>query len=126
MARMSKNGKVISRPPKEINQKQFEQLCWIQCTEEEICAVLDVDDMTLAKWCKDTYNKPFSEVFRQKKQGGKASLRRTQWHLAETSVPMAIFLGKNLLGQSDKPEIEENNVKVDELVNALNRIAKNE
>lgn len=126
MASISKNGKRIGRPNKEINQKQFEQLCWIQCTEEEICAVLDVCHDTLEDWCKKTYDKPFSQVFRQKKQGGKASLRRTQWRLAETSVPMAIFLGKNMLGQSDKPEIETDNVKVDELVQALNRIAKHE
>ena len=32
------------------------------------------------------------------------SLRRIQFRLAENSVPMAIFLGKNWLGQTDKVE----------------------
>ena len=32
------------------------------------------------------------------------SLRRIQWKLAEKSPAMAIFLGKNLLGQRDRPE----------------------
>ena len=43
----------------------------------------------------------FSEVFRQKREGGKASLRRMQWRLAERNAAMAIFLGKNILGQRD-------------------------
>lgn len=94
----------MARPIKEISQKQFESLCAIQCTEEEICAVLDVDDKTLTNWCKKTYNKSFSEVFREKRQGGKASLRRNQWKLSETNPTMAIFLGKQYLGQKDRPE----------------------
>ena len=31
-----------------------------------------------------------------------------QWQLAEKSPAMAIFLGKNFLGQSDKTEMEVN------------------
>ena len=92
------------RPRSVINQKQFEELCHIQCTQEEIIAVLDVDDKTLTKWCKETYGCSFSEVYRQKKEGGKTSLRRKQWKLADTNASMAIFLGKNMLGQTDKQE----------------------
>lgn len=112
----------VGRPKKQIDQKQFESLCYIQCTEEEILAVLDVDDMTLNRWCNDTYGKKFSEVFREKKQGGKMSLRRTQWRLAEKNPTMAIFLGKNYLGQRDKApeEIRENEIKAQEsLVSAI-------
>lgn len=94
------------RPRKVINQKQFEELCHIQCTQEEICAVLDVSDEHINKWCKDTYGKGFLEVFRQKREGGKTSLRRKQWLLADTNASMAIFLGKNMLGQTDKREEE--------------------
>lgn len=94
------------RPKKLINQKQFEELCAIQCTEEEICAVLDVDDKTLTNWCKETYNKCFSEVFREKRTGGRASLRRKQWNLAESNATMGIWLGKQYLGQRE-PEAEK-------------------
>ena len=97
---MSKMG----RPKKEINQKEFEALCKIQCTEEEILDVLDIADKTLNNWCKKTYGKTFYEVFKQKRMGGKASLRRNQWKLSETNPSMAIFLGKQYLGQSDKVE----------------------
>lgn len=60
----------------------------------------------------NTYNKRFSTVFKEKRAGGKASLRRTQWRLAETNPSMAIFLGKNLLGQSDRPEQENTADKI--------------
>lgn len=101
------------RPRKIINQKQFEELCHIQCTQEEILAVLDVDDMTLNKWCKETYNKGFSEVFREKREGGRCSLRRAQWKLATEGMnpSMQIFLGKNMLGQRDKPKDEDTSVE---------------
>lgn len=92
----------MSRPRAKINKQEFENLCAIQCTEEEICAVFGVDDMTLARWVKDNYEgRRFSEVFREKRAGGRSSLRRRQWNLAETNATMAIWLGKNWLGQRD-------------------------
>lgn len=89
------------RPRKEINQDQFENLCRLQCTQEEICDWFSVTDKTLNSWCKRTYNASFSEVFRQKRGKGKISLRRAQFRLAETSASMAIWLGKQYLGQRD-------------------------
>ena len=61
----------MARPRKEIDQKQFENLCGLQCTLEEICGWFDVTDKTLDSWCKRTYHASFSEVFKQKRGGGK-------------------------------------------------------
>ena len=36
----------MGRPKKEIDQKQFENLCGLQCTQEEICGFFDVTDKT--------------------------------------------------------------------------------
>ena len=94
----------MARPRKEIDQKQFENLCGLQCTLEEICGWFGVTDKTLNSWCKRTYSESFSEVFRQKRSTGKISLRRSQWKLAEKNANMAIFLGKQYLGQKDEPE----------------------
>lgn len=102
----------MGRPPKEIKQKQFEALCKIQCTHDEICSILDVDIKTLEAWCKKTYGKTFSKVFAEKRDGGKASLRRTQWLQAEKNPTMAIWLGKQYLGQKDKPEEENTTEKI--------------
>ena len=89
---------------KQIDKVQFEKLCALQCTEEEICGFLDVTDKTLERWCQKEYKAHFSEVFRQKRGVGKVSLRRSQWRLAEKNANMAIWLGKQYLGQKDTPQ----------------------
>lgn len=94
----------MARPLKEIDKAQFEQLCAMQCTEEEICAWFDVTDKTLTGWCRRTYKMSFSEIFAIKRKKGLISLRRTQFELAKNNPSVAIFLGKNYLGQSDKRE----------------------
>jgi hypothetical protein len=101
----------MARPRKEIDQKQFENLCGLQCTLEEICGWFDVTDKTLDGWCKRTYRASFSEVFRQKRGLGKVSLRRSQWRLAEKNATMAIFLGKQFLGQRDSVDVAVTDAK---------------
>ena len=101
----------MARPRKEIDQKQFENLCALQCTLEEICGWFDVTDKTLDSWCKRTYHASFSEVFRQKRGAGKISLRRSQWRLAEKNATMAIFLGKQFLGQRDSVDVAVTDAK---------------
>lgn len=88
----------------------FEKLCALQCTQQEICDFLEVDHKTLTKWCKRTYGKDYSQVYSEKRSGGKVSLRRLQFRLAEKSAAMAIFLGKNILGQSDYPDLSGDEV----------------
>lgn len=104
----------MARPKKVINKRQFESLCAIQCTQEEICHVLGVCDETLTRWCKEVYGLSFSEVFKQKKSLGKTSLRRNQWKLAEEgNSTMQIWLGKQILKQSENPIQDE--IKLKEL-----------
>ena len=101
----------MGRPRKEINKTEFEKLCFLQCTEREFCSWFDVSDETLNKWCKENYDgRTFLDVFKEKRENGIISLRRTQFQLAEKSPAMAIFLGKNLLGQTDKMEQTVNDV----------------
>lgn len=92
------------RPLKPINQIEFEKLCGLQCTQEEICGWFGVCSDTLESWCKRTYEMNFSEVFKEKRGVGKISLRRAQFRLAEKNANMAIWLGKQYLGQSDRGE----------------------
>ena len=95
----------MARPKKVIDKSSFEKLCALQCTEEEICSFLDITDKTLTAWCKSEYNKSFSEIFKIKREIGKMSLRRNQFRLAETNPTMAIWLGKQYLGQKDNKDI---------------------
>ena len=112
----------MGRPKKEIDKIEFEKLCGLQCTKEEMCGWFGITDKTLESWCKRTYKKGFSEIFSEKRGKGKISLRRLQFKLAEKSPAMAIFLGKNYLGQSDKIQYENadtNNGQLADLIEGL-------
>ena len=106
---MPRKPKKMGRPRKVINQETFEGLCAIQCTIAEVCAVLNVDETTLEKWCKETYDgKTFSKVFAEKREVGKVSLRRSGFKLAKTNPSVHIFYAKNHLGMTDKIEADFN------------------
>lgn len=97
----------MGRPKKQIDPAQFESLCEIMCTKEEICGVLKITDKTLDRWCRETYKENYSEVYKKASANGKKSLRRIQFKLAEKNASMAIFLGKNYLGQRDSIDYED-------------------
>lgn len=109
----------IKQKQATISQKQFESMCAIQCTKEEICAVLDVTEKTLNSWCNNTYGKDFSLVFADKKQLGKMSLRRSQWRMAENDKTMAIWLGKQYLGQKDNTDVSRETIQRVQIINDL-------
>lgn len=100
---MPKNG----RPPIEIDKDQFEKLCGIQCTEEEISGWFKCSVDTLNRWCKKEYNETFAEAYKKYAANGKTSLRRYQFKLAQTNASMAIWLGKQYLGQRELKEFDQ-------------------
>lgn len=120
--------KKAGRPQKEFSAELFESLCGIMCTEEEICGVLKTTDKTLNNWLRRTYGMDFSEAQKRFSARGKASLRRYQFNLAKKNAAMAIFLGKNYLGQSDTVEYEDNTAleKLDEILKGVKENAQQE
>lgn len=92
----------MGRPQKEIDQTMFEKLCGLQCTQEEIAGMFDCSVDTIERWCKRTYSETFAETYKKHSANGKTSLRRAQFKLAEKSAAMAIWLGKQYLGQRDR------------------------
>lgn len=105
---MTKTKRSVGRPKVEIDKKQFEALCKIMCTRVEIAQVLGCSDVTLQTWCKREYNKPFSEIYDTFRAHGKASLRRSQFNLAQKNSSMAIWLGKQYLDQKDEQTLHQN------------------
>ena len=108
------------RPPINFDKKQFIDLVALGCNQEEICwffrdetgKVANID--TLSRWCKREFGVTFQEYSKQNSlMMLKIQLRRNQFELSKHSVPMAIFLGKNWLGQSDK--IEQTITEVEDL-----------
>ena len=110
----------MGRPKKPIDYETVEKLASIQCTQEEIANFLELSVRTLQR------DEEFCRLYKKGQDSGKMSLRRTQFKLAEKNPSMAIFLGKQYLGQRDVIE-ESHNVNngiLDELIGAMNN-AKN-
>lgn len=105
-----------------IDAETFEGLCKIQCTKIEICDILGVSDKTIDKWCREYYKRDYSDVYRQKSAGGKMSIRRRQFEMAKDSAAMAIWLGKQYLGQME-PVTEKEKAQT-ELLKAQTEILK--
>lgn len=80
-----------------INTDDIRELASLGCTEEEIAASVRVSAEALAEHGEDE--------IRSGRCAGPVALRRKQHEVAlKGSVPMLIWLGKQRLGQSDKPE----------------------
>lgn len=109
----------MARPKKQIDQKTFEGLCGIQCTQSEICDFFDITDKTLNSWCKRTYGESFSEVFDKKRSKGKISLRRAGFELAKKNPAVHIFYCKNFLGMTDKQDVTTTIDAKDNFIEAL-------
>lgn len=113
----------MARPLKQIDQDEFEKLCKMLCTEAEICAWFDVTDKTLSGWCQRTYGANFSETYKKFRDFGKIAVRRAQLRLAEKSAAMAIFLGKQYLGQRDTPvEVSHTVSPIDQITAEIFRV----
>lgn len=114
----------IKQKQATINQKQFEGMCYVQCTKEEMCAILDVGEETLSRWCRENYGMNFENAYKKYSQGGKMSLRRNMFRQAEHNATMAIWLSKQHLGMKDV--VENQNIdmsKVDKLLDSLENMA---
>lgn len=110
----------MGRPRKEYDKRTFEDLAGLGCTQEEIAWFFrdetgkpaNID--TLSRWCKRTYGLTFQEYIKSVGcMAMKIRIRRNQLKLSEKSAAMAIFLGKNYLGQTDK--YEQINMDVEDL-----------
>jgi len=105
---------VAGRPKKVIDYEAVEKLANIQCTQEEIASFLNLSVRTLQR------DEEFCRIYKKGQDNGKMSLRRIQYKLAEKNATMALWLGKQYLGQKDTFEVESKQlVKVEELLNKI-------
>ncbi len=93
------------RPRIEIDEEAFKKLCGIQCTLDEVASFFNCSPDTIERWCKRELKITFAEAFKKHSANGKISLRRWQFKMAEHNVSMAIWLGKQYLGQTEKQEM---------------------
>jgi len=89
-------GLAVGRDKKVIPPEQVQDLASIGCTDRDVANFFGVDENTLR------YN--FSDYLIKGREELKVSLRRAQLKLAlGGNATMLIWLGKNILGQTDNP-----------------------
>ena len=90
----------MARPKKyNIQTDKVEKLASFGCTNTEIASFFGCST--------DLIDKSYSEFLTKGRDKGKIRLRQMQWKAAEGgNVTMLIFLGKQILGQTDKTEVE--------------------
>lgn len=92
----------------ELGREFIAKLAGLMCTDEEIAAMMSDDKVSISvdTLTNDNNGATFAECKEKGQAMGKASLRRNQFKLSESNAAMAIFLGKNWLGQKDKQEVK--------------------
>lgn len=110
---------MAGRPKKEIDYEVVEKLASIQCTQEEIANFLNLSVRTLQR------DEEFCRLYKKGQDNGKMSLRRTQFKLAEKNPSMAIWLGKQYLGQRDSFPDEINYAEVNKTITNIATLLNN-
>ncbi len=95
----------MARPKKyDIPPEKVQELAEFGCTNTEIAQFYGCDESLIRK--------SYSEFLTKGRAVGKTNLRKWQYHIAKKgNVTMLIWLGKQVLGQSENPMVLE-----DELV----------
>tara|TARA_Y100001973_G_C5187076_1_gene328548 strand:- start:1746 stop:2078 length:333 start_codon:yes stop_codon:yes gene_type:complete len=100
---MTKEKKKSGRPKKHnVDPEKVEQLAGFGCTNTEICSFFDFSNRTLTR--------NYAENLAKGRDKGKIRLRQLQWRAAEKgNTSMLIWLGKQILGQTEKTEVSWEN-----------------
>lgn len=111
----------MARPKFKIDYEAVEKLSAIQCTQQEIASFLGCSVDTLQR------DETFCGIYKKGQESGRMSLRRMQFKLAEKNPTMAIWLGKQYLGQRDNIEVDHSmqNGILGDLIGALNKAKEN-
>lgn len=79
----------------DMQMRQVQMLAALGLSHEDIATVVELDRRTMERRCKRQLDRGRAEM--------RARLHRIQWDLAKKSAAMAIWLGKQYLGQRDVP-----------------------
>lgn len=100
----TEDGIVIGRGENKrvVTEEQVRSLALLHCTLQEIADIVGVRP--------DTLSNHFSATVAKAKSEAKSQLRKAQWKLALSgNATMQIWLGKNILGQTDQPNTGDKN-----------------
>ena len=107
----------MARPRVDINKEELRRLARLNCTLDEVAAFFECSRKTIENRMNE--DPEIREIIERGRDLGKLSVRRKQFELMnDGSVTMAIWLGKQLLGQSDKHHINHDTERSD-IVDAI-------
>ena len=90
----------MARPKLNIDANEVQKLASFGCTNTEIAEFFNCSEATIRQG--------YFEYLTKGRSMKKIRLRQIQWKIAENgSCAMAIFLGKNILNQSDNGMMED-------------------
>ena len=104
MINVPENGKI---PEKVIDFNQVVYWAELQSTQEECAGSFRVSVETLNARLIEHIGMTYTELRKRVDGNAKMSLRRYQFKQAEKNATMAIWLGKNWLGQRDNQESDK-------------------
>ena len=91
---MARRGKTA-----KIDLEELEKLSSLQCTDMELASWFRVSVRTIERRRREA---KFGDAMERGKARGRMSIRRAQFRMLDSGNPaIAIFLGKNYLGQTD-------------------------
>jgi hypothetical protein len=96
-------AKPKGRPRIKIDKIELEKLAALHCTQAEAAGFFGCSPATMERRLMLA---EYRDIWEMGLQRGKVSLRRSQFRLAERNATMAIFLGKQYLGQRDEQRHE--------------------
>jgi len=107
----------VGRPFLKPDEELIKKLSSIHCTMNEISSMVGVS--------VDTLENNYSDLIKEARDKGRASLRRMQYEAAQQgNTTMLVWLGKQLLGQKDVSRVELTEVSDDMLTIEIERRMK--
>jgi hypothetical protein len=89
----------MAPPLKDIDPEQVKKLAAIQCSYDEMAGVLGCSP--------DTLQRRYAAIIKEGREQGRMSLKRKQYEIAMSgNVTMLIWLGKIVLDQIEKKEVQ--------------------
>lgn len=93
------------RPPTPIDASKLDVMMQYGATCSEVANEFNCSEDAIVRYIKRNYKMNYAEYSHKKKGSVRMRLRTKQVELAlKGNIPMLIWLGKNILGQSDKME----------------------
>ena len=89
------------------DRKQFESLCGMQCSVEDLCGWFRCKVTELDAWCGSEYGEAFEDVYNRLAVAGRVALRREQMMTAKKNASMGAYLDKKLAAKPSTASVKD-------------------